>query len=908
MQKMTNVNERIKRSEGFKGFINGKEDEERSALYFGKNTITKKRRKSFISIFIKNLGDPVIKILLFALALNLVFMFRGKDWHEGVGIALSVVLATVISSVSEYKRDRAFEKLDVSSEGTCRVMRNGNYLSLPYSELLVGDVAELSAGDKIPADCILIEGAIKADQSPLTGESEEIEKLASPEESRKIHSLMRDFFCREADGEMLKGASQQLTPSDGCALFNGCFIREGFGKCVVTAVGNSTRLGMISDSLSGKDEESPLKERLGRLASQISRIGYVCSVLIALAYLFNIFIIESNFTGAVIMSKLSDVGFVLSSLIDAFTVALTVIVMAVPEGLPMMIAVVLSRNAGRMASDNVLVRQAQGIEAAGCMNILFTDKTGTLTVGRPSVCGIITSFGEYASRRAYSQACPSGEELLAIIAEKNTEATFDGRGGILSGNTTERALLAFTSRSGRARFGSLDRLYYEPFSSKKKSSSAVVTYKGRKLLLLKGAPDILIKRCELMLNEKGEAVRIDRTYFERKISEHSSRGERLLLCALSEGDSSLCVLCVVAMRDKLRSNAEWAVSSLKRAGIHTVMITGDGKETAEKIASDCRILTKATPLSLSGEDIDRLSESELCECLPRLSVVYRALPEHKATLVRMAKRMNLTCGMTGDGLNDAPALKSADCGFALGSGSEVCKDAADIIILDDNLESVVNAVLHGRNIFLCIRKFITLQLIMNFTAMAVSMIGPFIGIEVPVTVVQMLWINIVMDTLGGLAFSGERADRRLLREKPILRDEPVLNRKTVSKVARLSLFTCALCVFFLKSRQIHALLGCDEGSTYHLTAFFALLIFSGALNCFNARTDRLNLFSGISKNPTFILIIGLVAGVQTLFIYFGSSVMRTVPLSFSALILTVSMALPVVVFEFFSKVYLKLCK
>lgn len=881
-------------------------DEERATLSrkaFGRNVLAQKKRKSFFRIFIKNLGDPVIRILLFALALNVAFMLRGKDWHEGAGIALSVVCATLISSISEYKRDSAYERLSVSAIGNYKVLRGEGYVLLPSDELTVGDIVELSAGERIPADCIILSGSVKADQAPLTGESEEVEKSADGRVSSKILSLLSRFFSGEDVSDKIDALSGEITPDSPFALLGGCHVSFGCAVAVIYAVGDRTRLGRISDSLAGEDEKSPLRERLDILARQISRIGYVSSALIALAYLFNIFVIESSFSRIIMLAKLSDIRFVFTSLLGAFTVALTVIVMAVPEGLPMMIAVVLSRNAGKMARDNVLVRHAPGIEAAGCMNVLFTDKTGTLTMGKPSVCAVITQSGEYKSCKDFSRKESFAFEMLSLCAQYNTSACFDASGVPIGGNTAERVLLSFVMRSGRL---GAKRLAYSPFDSVKKQSSATVSYNGRIYELYKGAPEILLSRAEYALDESGRVVPLDRYAFEAKIRAHSSAGERLILCAFSYPSSSLCVICAAAMKDPIRPEAKSAVSDLKGAGIHVVMITGDGRQTAEKIASDCKILTPLTPLSLSGDDVTRMSDAELSECLDRLAVVYRALPEHKERLVKISKGKNYTCGMTGDGLNDAPALKSADCGFALGCGSEVSKDAADIIILDDNLASVVNAVLHGRNIFCSIRKFITLQLIMNFTAMAISMIGPFIGIENPITVVQMLWINIVMDTLGGLAFAGEHADRRLLRDKPKRRDEPVLNRTTVGKVARLSLFSCALCVFFLRSRAVLSYLCCAEGSAYHLTAFFALFIFSSALNCFNARSDRLNMLSGISKNPTFIAIISLVAVIQAFFIYFGSSVMRTVPLSLPHLLFTVLLALPVVIFELLAKVYVRL--
>lgn len=887
-------------------FIKDQGDAERSFASFGRNVLTKKKRKSFFSIFLKNLGDPVIRILLFALALNIIFMLRGKDWHEGAGIALSVICATMISSISEHKRDRACERLSADSVGSYKTLRTDGYTLVPSDMLAVGDIIELSAGERIPADCILLHGSLKVDQAPLTGESEDIEKECSRRISSRIISLLSHFFGSSSGTAEIDSFASEVTPEVSCAIFGGCHVSFGSATAVIYSVGDKTRLGMISDSLSAEAEEkSPLGEKLDILASQISRIGYVASALIALAYLFNVFVVESSFLRVVILAKLLDARFVITSLLNAFTVALTVTVMAVPEGLPMMIAVVLSRNAGKMARDNVLVRHAQGIEAAGCMNILFTDKTGTLTAGKPTVCAVIASDAEYKSKRELTEKAAGIDEMLTLSSFFNTSASIGGRGEIIGGNTAERVLLAFSSQKSSKR-PDARRVEYLPFDSIKKSSSARITCRSGSYELSKGAPEVIIPDAELILTSDGGMMPFDRYSFEEKIKAHTSCGERVIVCAFSSGSSPKCIICAVAMKDPLREEAKEAVSDLKCAGVHVVMVTGDGRRTAEKIASDCRILTPLTPLSLSGEDMGRMSDSEMCDILDRLSVIYRALPEHKLRLVRLARSRGYICGMTGDGLNDAPALKSADCGFALGCGTEVSKDASDIIILDNNLKSVVNAVMHGRNIFGSIRKFITLQLIMNFTAMAISMIGPFIGIEAPVTIVQMLWINIVMDTLGGLAFAGEHAERRLLKEKPKRRSEPVLNRPTVSKIARLSVFSCMLCIFFLKSPAVHSLLGCKEGDVYHLTAFFALFIFAGALNCFNARSDRLNILSGISKNPTFITVIMLVVGIQTIFIYFGSDIMRTVPLTLPHLLLAVFFALPVLLFEFTAKIYSRL--
>ena len=870
---------------------------------FGENVVTKKKRNSFFSIFKKNLGDPVIRILLFALALNVLFMLRGKDWYEGAGIAISVLCATLISSFSEYRRDSAFEKLERCMDGTVKVLRGGGWVSLPHDRLVVGDIIELSAGERISADCILIDGSVSVNTAALTGESEEVLRRSDSSLLSSFSARFRSFLkCGES--EPVLSFATEREPNEEGSVFDGCFVCSGIARAYVFAVGDKTRLGQLSDSLSGEDEVSPLRERLDVLAKQISKIGYIASALIALAYLFNVFFMDCSFSSPLIIARFSDLRFVASALLGALTLALTVIVVAVPEGLPMMIAVVLARNASKMAKDNVLVRKAPGIEAAGCMNILFTDKTGTLTCGSPEICALVTPDGEYVSREEFAKVSPIAEELFSLSALYNTSASLSPDGSVISSNTAERVLLSFL----RGHSLSAEVESYLPFDSNKKYSETTVCRDGERIRLIKGAPEILLSEIRYYFSREGKRLPLPLSAFSSTLSLCAKRGERIILIGASIGGGPLSLVCAVAMKDPLREDAAEAVSDLKSAGVHVVMVTGDGKETAEKIASDCKILSASHPLSLSGAELSSMSDDELSDCLDRLAVVFRAMPEHKRRLVKIAKMKNLTCGMTGDGLNDAPALKAADCGFSLGCGTEVSKHASDIIILDDRLSSVVNSVMHGRNIFKSIRKFITLQLIMNFTAMAVSMVGPFIGIDAPVTVVQMLWINIVMDTLGGLAFSGEVAERRLLKEKPKRRDEPVINRETAAKVFRLSTFSAALCFFFLKSPFVHSLYGTAEGSLYHLTAFFALFIFAGAFNCFNARTERLNMFAGITKNPTFIAIIALVATVQTVFIYFGSSVMRTVPLSASHLLLTVIFALPVILFEQVAKVFVKLSR
>lgn len=831
------------------------EEAKRSRAEHGSNLLSTRPQKSFISQFLSNLGDPVIKILLVALAVDLIFVFWGGDIFETIGIAVSVFLATFISTVSERGGESAFRRLsEECSRSEFRVLRDGALKLLPIGEVVVGDLVRVGAGEQIPADGIIVSGRLTLDQSAMTGESREIEK----------------YPTRTGD----------RTPSSPLSLFRGATVLSGEGELLVERVGDATFLGGISGEVQLDTRESPMKLRLRKLAKQISRLGYFAAALVALAYLFNSFFMDSGFDMRIVAMKFGDTKFLLESLLDAFLLGLTVVIVAVPEGLPMMIAVVLSSNIRRMIKDNVLVRKPVGIEAAGSMNILFTDKTGTLTHGRLGVGGIILGdCSSFSSAAALKRGAPEVFFEVQRSCRLNTSATLV-EGSAVGGNSTERALLDFVS--GFSFRDSARVVSTQGFDSSRKYSSATL-FDGRRLL--KGAPEVLLPYVRYALSREGRSVSFASLSYEfyRTLSTLTSSGNRVLLIAFEEreareGFSSLTLVCAVVLNDGLREEARSAVGELKGAGIQVVMITGDNRDTAESIAKRCGIIDRRHNRVISSEELSRLSDAEVGKLLPTLAVVARALPQDKSRLVRIAQEKGFVAGMTGDGINDAPALKRADIGFAMGGGTQVAKDAGDIIITDGNLSSIAKAVLYGRTIFKSIRKFITLQLTMNFCAVGVSMISPFLGIDAPVTVVQMLWINIIMDTLGGLAFAGEKPLPSYMREPPKRRDEPILNRYMINQIVILGGFTVSLCLAFLKLPFFTSHFRASSDNIYLLTAFFVLFIFSSVFNCFNARTDRLRLFAGISGNKAFCLIMLAVCFVQILFVYLGGSILRTTPL------------------------------
>lgn len=882
---------------GMNGFenIGGLSDKEvkLSREKYGENVFSVRKKKSFIRSFLSNLGDPIIKILIIALFVNVLFMLREADWFETAGIAVSIFLATLISTLSEYGSEAAFERLSEECNKTkCRVVRKAEIILLDIGEIVVGDCVLIGAGEQIPADGELISGEITTDQSSMTGESIEVLK-------RVRRGIDEDNF----------------TPSSPYYCLRGCVVLSGEGCMKVKNVGDKTFLGGISREIQTETRESPLKLRLRKLAGQISKIGYVAAVLVALVYLFNVLVLDSAFDTAIIKYKLMSFPYLFSQLFHALTLGLTVVVMAVPEGLPMMIAVVLSSNIKRMVKNNVLVRKPAGIEAAGSMNILFTDKTGTLTEGKLSVGKIFCGSGECFEN--VGQLKKSGGKIYVeflnqsfINSSSSVGKNEFGKKCALGGNSTDRAMLEAVVRNAEKTDGrAIEKI---PFDSEKKYSACCVSDKGRRVLYIKGAPDKLIAHLTSYIGPDGQKHTVSTEKISKLCSGVTSGGGRMILLARSEEQNAfekvkrgqignLDLIALVVLEDKIRETARSSVLRLRRAGIDVVMITGDSKDTARSIAESCGIIDAEHSVILTSTELSHMSDTALKEALPSLAVVARALPGDKSRLIRISQELELVVGMTGDGINDAPALKRADVGFSMGNGTQVAKDAGDIIILDNDLYSITNAVLYGRNIFKSIRKFITLQLMMNFCAVGVSMICPFLGIDAPVTVVQMLWINIIMDTLGGMAFAGEAALSSCMDEKPKRRDEPILNGYMVHQIVFQGGFTVALCIMFLKLPGITSLFRWSNDNIYLLTAFFALFIFSSVFNCFNARTDRLKLFAGIGQNPTFVVIMFAVLLVQILFVYLGGPVLRTAPLTLKELGVTSLIALSVIPAEFLRK-------
>ncbi|MBQ9117217.1 MAG: HAD-IC family P-type ATPase, partial [Clostridia bacterium] len=656
-----------------------------------------------------------------------------------------------------------------AGEQKCRVIRNGAERIVSVGEVVVGDLIRLRAGERIPADGRLIEGIISCDLSALNGESAEQKKYA-------------DENWSGVDGKGTDGGVRgENSLGERSSLFRGSEITSGEGVMMVTAVGDNTYYGGMAMELQIASVDSPLKIKLTKLADTLSKFGYCCAFAVGISgFLFStVFAPEFVFSFSAVFH----------AFVKSLTLAVSVVVMAVPEGLPMMITVVLASNMLKMRREKVLVRKPVGIETAGSINILFTDKTGTLTYGKPHVSGYFSADSEYRSAEELSgevgrligwttaYAC-GGSEPVSVTDEAVEKVTGERKTGGKRGrsrrlynktvyNKNEEKLQNGEGDAAdiamRAAFPSLSeagkgavRVAYLPFNSTEKLCAAAIAVNcaeavlryGKTLTLIKGAPETVVSRCEYEYGADGAVRKTDRSALELRMRKLASDGSRVLAVAVSECGAEVVrgaaeraavgerissdelfknatFVSFVCLKDNLRAEAADAIAELHGAGIQTVMITGDSPFTAEAIAREVGILSVGSSVYgeiLTGSDVSAMSDQRLAELMPRLRVVARALPQDKSRLVRVASSLGMVVGMTGDGLNDAPALKLADVGFAMGSGTEIAKEAGDVVITDNNISSIVKAVHFGRTIFKSIRKFIIFQLTMNLCAVGISAI------------------------------------------------------------------------------------------------------------------------------------------------------------------------------------------
>ena len=612
---------------------------------FGDNSITEQAREGFWDKLKGNFDDPIIKILIFALVLNVFFAFMGKaEWYESVGIAMAVLLATLVSTFSEYKNESAFQKLQgEASLIKCKVYRNGVVTEIPINDITMGDCVLLQTGDKIPADGVIIDGSINVDQSILNGEAKEEEKTPAPDDATAAASAESTDF---------------LNPHK---VFRAAVVAGGSAVMKTVTLGDNTVYGKIAGELQiDEDRDTPLKIKLTDLAGQISKFGYIGGVAIAIAFMFERIAIQHNFDWAQMSAFCSDWMNILNSLVEAVMLAVIIIVMAVPEGLPLMIAIVSAQNMGKMLKDNVLVRKISGIETAGSLNLLFSDKTGTITKGLLEVVTFIDGTANFTE--TFDKLSGKLQALVSLSVRFNNGAVITGD-KIVGGNMTDRALLGFLI--GKDTAPNVTVVDTVPFDSAKKYSMAKVSGDFN-LWLIKGAPERLLDKCSYYYDANGTKQKLDSTVaINSKIDELANRAIRTLALVTYDGevtngnipDSGLTVVGVTGIRDDVRPDAIKAIEQVHSAGVQVVMITGDRKETAQAIAKEAGLIEIDDAIVITSAELNEMSDDEVKKALPKIRVIARALPTDKSRLVRLAQELNLVVGMTGDGVNDSPALK-----------------------------------------------------------------------------------------------------------------------------------------------------------------------------------------------------------------------------------------------------------
>ena len=860
---------------------NGLNNEEvkESRKKYGSNNISGKNTNTFFNLFIETLGDPIIKILIIALAVKTIFLFKDFDYFETIGIVIAILVASLISAISEYGSNKAFERMqEESSKINVRVRRNKKIIEISIDDIVKNDVIILSSGEKIPADGILIRGKLSVDESSLNGESKEVYK----ELTKDINII-----------------------SDKNKVYRGTTIYDGTAEVLITKVGMDTLYGKMAKELTTGEDISPLKLRLTNLAKIISKIGYIAAILIAISYLFSKIFILNNFNLSII--KAIPLNTIIGYILEAMTLAVSVLVMAVPEGLPMMITLVLSTNSKKMLKNKVLVRKMVGIETAGSLNILFTDKTGTITNGQMEVISILDgSLNEYTN---INELLPSYRQILIDSIIYNNDSEYDSTTNkIIGGNITDKALLSFAGQNKKDTIKIIDKIM---FNSQNKYSISIIEKNNKKIKLIKGAPDVLLKYTTNYIDENGKSKYLDKEKLMSIIKEKTNKGIRAIAISTSQSIYPTdnirrnILVGIIFIKDEIRKEARDGLNLIKSAGINTIMVTGDSKETATSIAKEVGIVSNNADVILSSNELSKINDDKLKKIIPRLKVVSRALPEDKKRLVLLSKELGLVTGMTGDGVNDCIALKKADVSFAMGSGTEVAKEASDIVILDDNIVSISKAILYGRTIFKNIRKFIIFQLSVNVSAILLALIGPFIGVPSPITVVQMLWINMVMDTLAGLAFSYEVPRIEYMKEPPKKKEENILNKYMINEILSSGLYSLVLCIIFLKLPIIKSLF---VDNNHFMTSFFCLFIFLATFNAFNARTHRLNIFAHLSENKIFLLIILFIIIVQISITYSGITIFQTTRINIKELLITIVLSFSIIPLDIIRKIITKKTK
>ena len=812
----------------------------------GENTLTPPKRTPLWKLYLDKYKDPIIKILLVAAVISLALAAIHGDFVETIGIILAIILATTIGFWFEMDAAKKFNVLTaLGEESPVKVRRDGKVVEIPRKDVVVGDVVIIEVGDEIPADGTLIESTdLQIDESSLTGEPI-ITKHADPAKNDK----------------------EATYPSS--KVLRSTMVMNGRGSFQVTEVGDATEIGKVSRaSTEITSVKTPLNIQLDKLAKLISKFGIGISVAAFVIFLTRDIVVDAQGIWAS-----TDYLRMAETVLQYFMMAVTLIVMAVPEGMPMAVTLSLALNMRRMLKNNNLVRKLHACETMGAVTVICTDKTGTLTQNKMQV--------------AEMQQYGSDDALFRSSIALNTTAHLDAEGGKGIGNPTEIALLLWLDKNGvdyKALRKEEDIEAQLPFSTERKYMATVGRVGARRMLMVKGAPEIVASMCDLDDVERKEISQRLTGYQNQAMRtlafacRELDGGEQVDLAAIAQG-KKLKFQAVTAISDPIRPDVPDAVKQCVSAGIQVKIVTGDTSATAIEIARQIGIWDKQTPAEaqITGPDFAALSDEKAYELVPKLRVMSRARPTDKQRLVNLLQKHNEVVAVTGDGTNDAPALHHAHVGLSLGSGTSVAKEASDMTLIDDSFRSIVNAVMWGRSLYKNIQRFLFFQLVVNVTALLLVLGGSVIGTELPLTVTQILWVNLIMDTFAALALASLPPSREVMKDKPRKQSDFIITKGMAQGIVGIGVAFFALLFAFL------ILCNQSEGDLHihELSLFFTTFVMLQFWNLFNAKAFGSNhsTFHAFTHDNGLLLVLLIILGGQWIIVTFGGKMFRTDPLS-----------------------------
>ena len=797
-------------------------------------------------LYLEKYKDPIIKILLVAAVVSLALAAIHGEYVETIGIILAIVLATTIGFWFEMDAAKKFNVLTaLGEESPVKVRRNGKVVEVARKDVVVGDVVIIEVGDEIPADGILIESTdLQIDESSLTGEPI-ITKHADPDKNDK----------------------EATYPSS--KVLRSTMVMNGRGTYQVKEVGDATEIGKVARSSTEiTSVKTPLNIQLDKLAKLISKFGIGISVAAFVIFLTRDIVVDAQGIWAS-----TDYLRMAETVLQYFMMAVTLIVMAVPEGMPMAVTLSLALNMRRMLKNNNLVRKLHACETMGAVTVICTDKTGTLTQNKMQV----------ADMKTYD----ADPELFNSAIALNTTAHLDAEGGKGIGNPTEIALLLWLEKNG-IDYKTLrkdENIEAQlPFSTERKYMATVGKVGGRRVLFIKGAPEIIATFCDIAPDARKEIA--DRLHGYQNQAMRTlafayrvlADGEQPDMSAIADG-AKLTFQAVTAISDPIRADVPGAVKQCLDAGIQVKIVTGDTSATAIEIARQIGIWDKDTPAEaqITGPDFAALSDEEAFERVVKLRVMSRARPTDKQRLVNLLQKHNAVVAVTGDGTNDAPALHHAHVGLSLGSGTSVAKEASDMTLIDDSFGSIVNAVMWGRSLYKNIQRFLFFQLVVNVTALLLVLGGSVIGTELPLTVTQILWVNLIMDTFAALALASLPPSHEVMKDKPRKQSDFIITKGMAQGIVFIGVVFFAVLFAFL----IH----CNQSSgslhVHELSLFFTTFVMLQFWNLFNAKSFGSNhsAFHAFTHDNGLLLVLLIILGGQWLIVTFGGKMFRTDPLS-----------------------------